>query len=51
VITEDQDDARHLYGSPASLSDILAGKTQTPEADRSFVNEVAKYAGESPHKQ
>ena len=51
AITEDQDDARHLYGSAPSLPDILAGKTQAPDAGRPFVNEVAKYAGQSPKKQ
>jgi SH3 domain-containing YSC84-like protein 1 len=51
AITEDQDDARHLYGSAPSLPDILAGKTQAPDAGRTFVNEVAKYAGQPPRKQ
>ena len=50
AITEDEDDARRLYGSPVSLSDILAGKTRAPDAGRSFLNEVAKYAGTASHQ-
>jgi len=36
AITEDQGDARNLYGSPVSLADIFLGKVQPPEAGRSF---------------
>lgn len=50
AITEDEDDARRLYGSPRSLPDIFAGRTIAPDAGRSFVNEVAKYAGPFPQK-
>jgi SH3 domain-containing YSC84-like protein 1 len=44
-ITEDQDDARTLYGSPVSLADILAGKVQPPTGSQPFLETVAKYAG------
>jgi lipid-binding SYLF domain-containing protein len=47
AITEDESDARNLYGSPLPLGDILAGKAQPPDAGRPFLNEVAKYAGQS----
>ena len=33
------------------LAEILAGRTQTPDAGRIFVNEVAKYAGQSRQKE
>lgn len=51
AITEDESDARSLYGSPLPLTEILAGKTQPPDAGRTFVNEVAKYAGQSRQKE
>jgi SH3 domain-containing YSC84-like protein 1 len=51
AITEDEADARTLYGSPLPLAEILAGRTQTPDAGRIFVNEVAKYAGQSRQKE
>lgn len=51
AITEDESDARSLYGSPQPLTEILAGKTQTPDAGRKFVNEVAKYAGQRRQKE
>ena len=51
AITEDEGDARSLYGSPLPLSEILAGRTQSPDAGRTFVNEVAKYAGQSRQKE
>ncbi len=51
AITEDESDARSLYGSPLPLTEILAGKTQTPDAGRKFVNEVAKYAGQRRQKE
>jgi len=47
AISEDQSDTRTLYGSPVSMADILAGKAPAPEAGRAFLNEVAKYAGQS----
>jgi lipid-binding SYLF domain-containing protein len=46
-ITEDQDDARTLYGSPVSLADILAGKVQPPSATQVFLETVGKYAGQT----
>lgn len=46
-ISEDQGDTRTLYGSPISMADIFAGKTQVPDAGSAFLNEVAKYAGQS----
>ena len=51
AITEDEGDARSLYGSPLPLTEILACKTQPPDAGRTFVNEVAKYAGQSRQKE
>jgi lipid-binding SYLF domain-containing protein len=51
AIAEDEADARTLYGSPLPLAEILAGRTQTPDAGRIFVNEVAKYAGQSRQKE
>ena len=46
-ITEDQDRARALYGSPMSLSDILNGKVQPPAGSAPFLSIVQKYAGET----
>jgi lipid-binding SYLF domain-containing protein len=46
-ITEDQDDARTLYGSPVSLADILGGKVQPPRGSQAFLETVAKYAGQT----
>lgn len=46
-ITEDQADTRTLYGSPVSLGDIFAGKTEPPAAARPFLSEVSKCAGDS----
>lgn len=44
-ITEDEGDARTLYGSPMSLADILGGKTQPAPTGETFLNTVQKYAG------
>ncbi len=46
-ITEDEGDARTLYGSPMSLADILSGKAQPPDTGESFLNTVQKYAGQT----
>jgi SH3 domain-containing YSC84-like protein 1 len=51
AITEDEDEARTLYGSKVPLRDILAGKTQAPETSRGFVSEVARYADQPPQRQ
>jgi lipid-binding SYLF domain-containing protein len=51
AITEDEDEARDLYGSKVPLRDILAGKTQAPDRDRGFVSKVAKYADQPPQKR
>lgn len=51
AITEDEEDARSLYGSPVPLPQILTGGTPDPQAGNSFVHDVAKYAGGPPHKQ
>jgi SH3 domain-containing YSC84-like protein 1 len=49
-ITEDQDDARTLYGGSVSLADILAGKTQPASGSQPFLDTVAKYAGRTKAK-
>jgi SH3 domain-containing YSC84-like protein 1 len=49
-ITEDQDDARALYGSPVSLADILAGRVQPTTGSQPFLETVAKYAGQTKSK-
>jgi len=46
-ITEDEGDARALYGSPMSLTDILGGKAQPPDTGRTYLNTVEKYAGQA----
>src|SRR5436305_3613104 len=51
AITEDEGDARALYGSPMPLAEIFAGKAQAPDSGRSFLNEVTKYAGQSRQKE
>lgn len=51
AITEDEDEARTLYGSKVPMRDILAGKTQAPDSSRGFVSEVAKYADQPPQRQ
>ena len=51
AITEDEEEARSLYGSKVPLRDILAGNTQAPDADRGFVSEVAKYADQPTQRQ
>jgi lipid-binding SYLF domain-containing protein len=51
AITEDEDEARTLYGSKVPLQDILAGKTQAPSTSRGFVSEVAKYADQPTQRQ
>lgn len=50
-ITEDEGDARALYGSQMSLADILGGKAQPPESGGSFLNAVEKYAGQAKPTQ
>jgi len=44
-ITEDQADARALYGSPVSLPDILSGKVKSTDRGEPFLKSVEKYAG------
>lgn len=51
AITEDEEEARSLYGSKVPLRDILAGNTQAPDAIRGFVSEVAKYADQPTQRQ
>ena len=51
AITEDEDEARTLYGSKVPLRDILAGKTQAPSTSGGFVSEVAKYADQPTQRQ
>lgn len=46
-ITEDEGDARTLYGSPMRLADILSGKTQPPGTGDTFLSTVQKYAGQT----
>jgi lipid-binding SYLF domain-containing protein len=49
-VTEDESDTLSLYGSPASLADILGGKTRTPGVGHPFLEAVEKYAGpRKPH--
>jgi len=50
-ITQDHDDTRALYGSTASLSDILSGKIQPASATQPFLGEVEKYAGQTKTKK
>jgi len=50
-ITEDEGDARALYGSPMSLPDILGGKIQPAPIGETFLNTVQKYAGQTKPKQ
>jgi SH3 domain-containing YSC84-like protein 1 len=49
-ITEDQDNARALYGSSESMADILAGKVTPPQTSLSFLSTVQKYAGRTKQK-
>ncbi len=49
-ITEDEDNARALYGSSVPLAQIFAGKVQAPEASASFLSTVQKYAGRAKQK-
>ena len=51
AITEDEDEARTLYGSKVPLRDILAGKTQAPSTTGGFVSEVAKYADQPTQRE
>ncbi len=44
-IRQDEDDTRVLYGNPASLNDVLTGKTQPAAGSQPFLDAVAKYAG------
>ena len=46
-ITEDEGDARTLYGSPMNLADILGGKIQPAATGETFLNTVQKYAGQT----
>ena len=50
-ITEDEGDARALYGSPMSLSDILGGKAEPPDSGKILMNTVEKYAGQTKPQQ
>jgi lipid-binding SYLF domain-containing protein len=49
-ITEDEDNARVLYGSPMSMADILGGKVNPPRTSASFLSTVQKYAGRMKQK-
>jgi lipid-binding SYLF domain-containing protein len=49
-ITEDEDNARALYGSPKSLPDIFSGSVPPPRASGSFISTVQKYAGRTRQK-
>jgi SH3 domain-containing YSC84-like protein 1 len=44
-ISQDEDDTRILYGTPASLSDVLTGKTRPAAGSQPFLDTVEKYAG------
>jgi|SRR5579863_6585646 len=46
-ITEDEGDARTLYGSPMSLAEILGGKAPRAASGETFLNTVQKYAGQT----
>jgi lipid-binding SYLF domain-containing protein len=46
AITQDKDETRILYGQFIPFSDILEGKTKTPESSEPFLAAVRKYAGE-----
>jgi lipid-binding SYLF domain-containing protein len=46
-ITEDEGDARAMYGSSPALNDILNGKVQPSGSAGSFLSAVQKYAGET----
>jgi lipid-binding SYLF domain-containing protein len=50
-ITEDEGNARALYGSSMSLADILSGKAQPPDTGASFLDTVQKYAGQTKPQQ
>ncbi|HLZ42927.1 MAG TPA: lipid-binding SYLF domain-containing protein [Candidatus Sulfotelmatobacter sp.] len=49
-ITEDESEARAMYGSALPLSDILNGKAQPPSGSDSFLKTVENYAGETKAK-
>ena len=51
AITEDEDEARTLYGSKVPSRDIPAGKTQAASTRGGFVSEVAKYADQPTQRQ
>jgi SH3 domain-containing YSC84-like protein 1 len=44
-ISQDQDETRSLYGKTLSLTDILSGKAEVPNAGHEFVSRVTTYAG------
>ena len=46
-ITEDEGDARTLFGSRMRLADILTGKAQPRQTSDSFLSTVQKYAGQT----
>jgi lipid-binding SYLF domain-containing protein len=46
-ITEDEGDARAMYGSSPALNDILDGKVQPSGSAGSFLSAVQKYAAET----
>lgn len=51
AISEDTDDTRALYGSAISMAAIFAGKARAQDVGRTFLEEVAKYAGQSRQSQ
>jgi lipid-binding SYLF domain-containing protein len=44
-ITEDEGNARVMYGSPISLPEIFKGKVRPPSVSGTFLSTVEKYAG------